>query len=488
MRFRPKRTERGTVFCDVNEFERALVGKSKTLGSFDEHFEGVGPVYVVRVPGRLDVMGGIADYSGSVVCEALLSEAVVLGLQKRKEPQVRIYSVGLEAHHMNPRFEMSLTDFRKSGRLISYAAARKLFARSAETAWAGYMAGCFYTLTREEKVEFASGADIVLTSTIPLGAGISSSAAIEMATLHAVNIAYGLKIDPVRLAHLGQKTENRVVGAPCGLMDQLTETLGEHGHLLAIECQPDNILGTVRMPRGCAAVGINSNVKHAVGGPKYTRVRVAAFMGHKIILSLMRKRGQAGSRGDPMQGYLARITPKQFKEQFERHLPPTITGKEFLKRYGNTCDPVTKIDPDETYHVRSRTSHPIYENGRVREFLDCLERADATGEEDPLIRAGRLMYGSHWSYRNRCGLDSPETNLLVKLARDIGIDGGLYGAKITGGGSGGTVAVLGRENLIMDSVARVVESYRQRTGIHADVFCGTSPGALEFGHLEYEPA
>lgn len=488
VKFKPNRTKAASAFDDVAEFGRALTGRSKTLGSFDQHFDGVGPVYVVRVPGRLDIMGGIADYSGSVVCEGLLGEAVVLGLQRRKDRQVRVYSVGLEAYDMQPRMDVSLGAFREAGRLVSYSAARNALSETAATAWGGYVAGCFYTLMREENAAFACGANIVLTSSIPPGSGISSSAAVEIATLHAINVAYDLGIDGLRLAHLGQTTENRVVGAPCGLMDQLATTLGKREHFLAIECQPDKILGAVRLPQGCAAVGINSRVRHSVGGSKYTDVRVATFMGHKIILSLMCERGQAGAKEDPTDGYLARITPKQFAAEFHDCLPSSIKGREFLDRYGDTCDSVTEVDPEKTYYVRSRASHPIHENARVREFLECLEEADRTGEEEPLIRAARLMYASHWSYRTRCGLDSVETNLLVKLVRNIGIAGGLYGAKITGGGSGGTVAVLGREDTIMDSVAQVVETYRQRMGVDPDVFSGTSPGALQFGHIEYAPA
>jgi len=215
------------------EFERALNGRSKVLRSFEKHLTGVGPLYVVRVPGRLDIMGGIADYSGSVVCEGLLNPAAVLGLQRRKDRQVRVYSAGLAEHGLNPQFEMSLDEFRKDGRLISYAAARKRFSICLDISWAAYIAGCFYTLMEEEGAEFATGADIVLVSNIPMGGGISSSAAIETATLHTINVAYNLAIEGQQLAHLGQQTENRVVGSPCGLMDQLTVTLGREDMIMA---------------------------------------------------------------------------------------------------------------------------------------------------------------------------------------------------------------------------------------------------------------
>jgi L-arabinokinase len=270
-------------------------------------------------------------------------------------------------------------------------------------------------------------------------------------------------------------------------MDQLAITLGKRDHFLAIECQPDRILDKVRLPKGTAAVGINSKVQHAVIGSKYTDTRVATFMGHRIIMSLLWERGQAAERQDPMEGYVARITPKQFTEEFEGHLPSRITGRDFINRYGDTCDPATEVDAECTYHVRSCTSHPIHENARVKEFIECLKKADGTGGQKSLVRAGQLMYESHGSYRNRCGLDCPETNLLVELTRDIGLKGGVYGAKITGGGAGGTVAVLGREDIIMDSVDRIVDAYQSRTGIDPDVFAGTSPGMLEFGHLECVP-
>jgi L-arabinokinase len=325
---------------------------------------------------------------------------------------------------------------------------------------------------------FEAGGNIGLTSTVPLGAGVSSSAALEVASLCALTAAYRVQMDGLRLAVLAQIVENKVVGAPCGIMDQVTSALGEEGKLLALKCQPHDILKNVQMPPGFKVIGINSHVKHSVGGSKYTDARVGAFMGHKIVFNHLRSRG---INHDPYNGYLANITPQEYLSKFRRTLPGSISGREFLDRYGPTMDAVTAVDPDKRYMVRSRAEHPIYENARVGRFIELMEMA---GKENPapcMIEAGKLMYGSHWSYGKKCGLGSPETDLLVKLVRRAGPESGLYGAKITGGGSGGTVAVLAAQEA--DSVIEEIAcEYRRRTGIKPDVFAGTSPGAFQHGY------
>src|SRR6185436_18835951 len=104
------------------------------------------------------------------------------------------------------------------------------------------------------------------------------------------------KIDPMKLASLCQRVENHVVGAPCGIMDQVTSLLGEENSLLRMICQPHEIQPPLRVPPGIRFVGINSNVKHSVGGPMYARTRCAAFMAHKMILETMRQMGTRAGR------------------------------------------------------------------------------------------------------------------------------------------------------------------------------------------------
>ncbi len=484
MRFRAARGQRPSAFREVAQFERALaLERSAVCRGFAG---GVGDVVLVRVPARLDVMGGIADYCGAVVCEATLAPAVVLGIRKRNDGDIHILSIGIEKEGLKNSCTVSVAQFYRNGLLLSYPAASQLLTRQGSSAWAAYIAGVVFALLKEKMARsIDSGCNIVLKSTIPLAVGIGSSAAIEIATMHALNELTGMGLTSAEIARLCQLVENNVVGAPCGIMDQIVTACGRENTMLAIQCQPGKVLGNVAVPEEFAFAGINSNVKHSVSGSKYTDVRVGAFMGHKMILDAL---GIAVDE-DPFGGYLANISPGRFRREFKHKLPSSVPGNKFLEKHGDTIDTATKVDPKKVYMVRSRTEHPVYENSRAQRFLSLCTAA-ATAGDDAAVReamraAGRLMYGSHWSYRHRCGLDSPETHLLVSLARAIGEEGGIYGAKITGGGSGGTVAVLGQKKMLRQNLSRIADSYQRHTGITPDLFIGSSPGAEEFGHRRY---
>ena len=488
MAFRQTRSQAGFKLADVEEFGVALNRASAKWGALGGYFDSGEKVTVVRAPARLDVMGGIADYSGSLVCEGTLAIGVVLGVQKRHDRHLRIHSANAAHEGCKPDFALALDALRDNGKPISYTQAKSLFQADPDTAWAAYIAGAFCVLLHERVTDaFPTGANIVLASDIPWGSGVSSSAAVEVAAMHAINLAFGLRLEPSQIAALAQKVENYVVGAPCGIMDQIVTCMGESGYFLAIRCQPDRVERTVKLPHTWEVAGINSNVKHSVGGSAYTDVRVATFMGQRIILGLMANDGVPSEERAAVQAYLCNLSAKNFKKRYESRVPTQLLGSAFTQGYGDLLDPVTKVVGDTTYRVRSRTGHPIYENERVDSFLGCMERAEETGDDAHLIEAGRLMYSSHWSYRTRCGLDCMETNFIVRIARSIGIAGGIYGAKITGGGSGGTVAILGKQGQMAASIAKIVALYRRRMSIVPDVFTGSSPGAADFGHIEYTP-
>jgi len=423
------------------------------------------PLYVARAPGRLDVMGGIADYSGSLVLELPLREAALAAVQIDESRVIRITSLGADANHRSSYFEAPLEAFET----LDYASARAFFQRDPETAWAAYAAGAFVVPARERGVRFDRGARILIDSKVPEGKGVSSSAALEVAVMQAVAAAFKIPIEPREMALLCQKVENLVVGAPCGVMDQMTSVCGEQNHLLALLCQPAELRGTVELPEDIAVWGLDSGVRHAVSGADYGTVRTGAFMGLRMI-------GLA-----QLDNYLTRLSPSEFEQHHAARLPERISGAGFLERYGGTADTVTRVEPDREYPVRMPTAHPIHEHFRVRAFAELLA---ASSSEHARALMGELMFQSHASY-SACGLGADATDRLVALAREAGLGQGIYGAKITGGGSGGTVCVLGRTSA-GEAVQQIAVRYESESGHRPYVFQGSSPGAAAFGYLKLE--
>jgi galactokinase len=468
---------------DLVEFERALAdARDSKHGPFGIYFKTKAPIFVVRAPARLDCMGGIADYSGAMVCEMPLDRAVVLGIQARDDRKMVIHSEGVDVDGLITDVELPLSEIA-SGRGVNYDTLRARFAETPATAWAGYVAGAFSILRGEGYIKrFPHGATIVLVSNIPLGAGISSSAALEVAALRGLCLLYEIQLEDMVLASLAQKVENRIVGAPCGIMDQVTSALGLEGRLLCLHCQPHTIQMQLELPEQLHLIGINSNVRHHVGGVQYTSTRVGAFMGLAMIQAHIRR--TTGRSQHPVPDYLCNIPSFEFETAYRSFIPKKIRGRTYIKTFTDTPDPVTSVDPNFTYKVRSRVEHPVYEHERVESFIAHLKAASRTGQKAFLESAGRFMFASDWSYIHRCGLGSPETSWLVREIKNMGPKAGFYGAKITGGGSGGTVAVAGDERMF-DHLEHLLVRYVNKTGIKGELFTGTSPGAVEFGHVVY---
>lgn len=458
-------------------------------------FDATGPIAGARAPGRLDVMGGVADYSGSIVMEMPTAEAACVAWQWREDREIHIRTVGPESKGLVTDVTLSLDDLIDSDnhmRPIEEVKAR-LTAEPLKR-WAAYLAGCYYVLlaayskVSEGRVDARlgeQGANILLKSDVPSGAGVSSSAAIEVATMQALSEASGVQPSDLTLAAWCQRVENAIVGAPCGIMDQVTVALGEANALTVLRCQPHDLLGTQQIPGGWRFVGIDSGVKHSVGGLAYTRARVGAFMGLKVI--------QLESGGKLLDNYLCNMSPDEFLA-YRELIPESLTGTEYHELYGRLPDPITRVDPSEIYYPRACAEHPITENERAKHLFALLQIAvirqeetiavhgTAALDEPVLIEAGRLMYAAHASYSERLDLGSPETDMLVELVRERGPERGLYGAKITGGGSGGTVAVLCLDGPEAEEALReVCAGYTERTGITPQTFVGSSPGAVAFG-------
>ncbi|KDD74369.1 hypothetical protein H632_c1365p1, partial [Helicosporidium sp. ATCC 50920] len=452
-------------------------------------------LHMGRAPGRLDVMGGIADYSGSLVLQLPLAQGTFAAAQAPRAPAagaatrplLRIVSLqedcegGRDAHPARSTvFEADLVQLTVS----SYEDAKCQLRSDPATAWAAYVAGGAVVLARELGVDWAracpGGLRLLLQSSVPEGKGVSSSAALEVATLSALlqllkkseerDLCPDLAaLAPSDVALLAQRVENDVVGAPCGVMDQMASCVGREDSLLVLQCRPARLLPGASLGSHLSTWGLDSGVAHCVGGADYGAVRTAAFMGRAIIRRRMQELRLEGEQAGPAAGgfqdanawwealslgdrpakrddasssqtleYLTQLSPSEFEARWESALPERMTGAEFIDEFGSHDDPATTIDRDAVYHVRTCTAHPIYENFRVHCFKELLETA-----QQPAPHAwrllGELMFQSHASY-GRCGLGSPGTDRLVELVREAAAlerDGPvLLGAKITGGGSG----------------------------------------------------
>lgn len=395
-------------------------------------------------PGRLDVMGGIADYSGSLVLQMPIAHRTHIKLRLRDDYQCHIKSQLSSGETLTAHVDYR--DYLNNNQ-VDYLFAQKKCKQNSNQTWIAYVLGCALVLQKEKGINF-KGADFDLHSTVPLGKGVSSSASIEVACMKALVEAFHLELPGTLLPILAQRVENLVVGAPCGLMDQLACYLGESKKLLPILCQPDKIDSLISIPDEISFIGIDSGVRHSVAGASYSEVRAAAYMGYSIIVhSLGISSNEIHSAKEinnfsslPYQGFLCNISVEEFRNSFENILPTSILGKEFLNKY-ETIDAITTIDEQTNYQVLQCTSHPVFEHDRVLQFKNYLIRLQDESIDqrtDILKSMGNLMYQSHESY-SRCGLGSPRTDDIVTLAKTTP---GIYGAKITGGGNGGTVCLL----------------------------------------------
>lgn len=462
---------------DLQEFERLLQKPTGDPTGFAGYFNS-GDIWIARAPARLDVMGGIADYSGANVCEAVLDRGMMMALQSRTDTTLRIRTVQLGKRSLPVETRIPLGYFSLGDELGGYGQVRELCQSNPLLSWAAYIGGSIFTLLKEEAVRMPYGFSMLLMSSVPMNVGIGSSAAVEIGTLACMNAYLGQGLSAMRIAQLGQIAENHVVGAPCGIMDQIAISCGRQGKLTHILCRPGTVQGEVDIPPGTGFIGINSMVRHSVGGSPYSDTRIGAFMGKKIINECRSRSGRAALN------YLTELSPDELRSEYQEEIPETILGSDFLARHRTHDDPVTTIQPDASYRVAGPTRHPIEENVRVLRFMEAL-RAATAGDESALLVAGEMMFGAHESYRDNCRLSVPEVDFLVEAVRKRGPESGLYGAKITGGGTGGTVAVFGKIEALKKHIPEIAAEYSRLVGAMPDIFEGTSPGSAEFGARRY---
>jgi galactokinase len=361
-----------------------------------------------RAPGRLDLLGGVADYSGALALEIPTHQAT------------EVVATPAETLVVGAA-ELTVAETDRLARL-PYAETR--LALEHLPRWTLYVLGVVLVLVRHGVIG-PPRARLSVSSDLPVSVGVASSAALEVATARAL----GVDVDPLRLAALCQEAENHVVGAPCGIMDQVAVAAGEPGAVLPVLCRPASVRRSLPLPPGLEVVGWPSGAEHDVSAAPYARARAAAFIGKRIV-------EESAGRSWPWVSELP--------VDALAGLPEVLGGDEFQSRWGRTGDDLTSVDPRQSYPVRAATSFGVEENRRSEEALVALRR----GRPDAL---GGLMAASDSAYA-AMGLGHPAAAAVVA---DAVSRLGVYGARSSGGGCGGTV-VVACERGVLDDVAGLI--------------------------------
>ncbi|MZD03667.1 galactokinase [Streptomyces sp. SID5785] len=336
---------------------------------------GYEPAGVWAAPGRVNLIGEYTDFNEGFVMPLALPHTAVAAVARREDGVLRLHSADIDA----PIAELRVDELTP---LSSYG----------QGGWAAYPAGVVWAL--REAGHAVTGADVHLASTVPTGAGLSSSAALEVVTALALNDLFALGLTGPELAVLAQRAENAFVGVPCGVMDQMASACGTEGHALHLDCRD---LSIRQIPFDLAAQGLqllvfDTRVKHELGDGAYAERRAGCEEGARLL-------GVSHLRDVPFAGLdeaLARIERAGADEKVVRYV-----------------------------------RHIVSDDHRVEQVIELLDAGE--------VRAiGPVLYDGHRSLRDDLRISCPELDLVVTAARSAGA----VGARMTGGGFGGSAIVL----------------------------------------------
>lgn len=365
---------------------------------FSERF-GHGPKYAAAAPGRVNLIGEHTDYNGGFVLPIAIDRVCVAAVGPSPAGVFRLASAdaGPETVEVAPS---TLDDP----------------ARFERGHWASYIAGVISGVRWEagsssgDGTAWARGLDIAVASDVPLGAGLSSSASLEVAVAAALERAWSVPLAPRVRARLCRRAEHEYAGVPCGIMDQAIASMGKRGHALLIDCQSEEGR-LVSMPAAdrVAVLVINTGVRHALASGEYGRRRAACQRAaDRLGVALLREVDLA---------------------TLERNR--------------------TKLDGEEYRCAR----HVVAENARTLDAAAALSR----GDEESLAAVGRLMNESHESLRHDYRVSCAELDTVVEAARGVE---GVFGARMTGGGFGGCAVALCRPGAVDAATEAVGVAYR----------------------------
>ena len=367
----------------------------KVVAEFAAKFGGK-PQAVAYAPGRIEVLGNHTDYNEGYVFSAAIDRGTFFAASPADDD-----SVTLVALDMGETFACSLGEVAPV---------------SSGMTWANYPLGTFNWLMGGKPAEAGRGFKAVFGGNIPLGAGLSSSAALEMATALALQKVYGTSFGKTELAKIGQKAEHTFAGCPCGLLDQASSMYGQAGALVKSDFR-SNTFESVPMGDGVAFMMVKSNAKHALVDGAYASRRQACEDAAKYFAGVLRKGGVTHLRD--------------------------VTMAEWVLYRGGLSETTAK-----------RAVHPIGEDERVLQGAALLAKGDLKG-------FGALMYDSHESSRSWFENSCEELDVIVDAAKAIPE---VYGARLSGGGFGGSCCLLVDPSAADKIAAAISKEYKAKFG------------------------
>jgi len=367
--------------------------EQSVISRFEQLF-GEPPMFVVRAPGRVNLIGEHTDYNDGFVLPMAINRAAWIALRPRRDSLVRIHALNFDDV---AEFDLDTMQHKDEG-------------------WCEYVKGVAHILSEEWNL---AGWEGVLAGDVPIGAGLSSSAAVELAVARAFAAIGGFPWDAARMARVGQRAENEWVGVNCGIMDQMISAAGRRDHALLIDCRSLETQA-VPLPADTVVVVLDTATRRGLVDSAYNERRAqceaaAAFFGVPALRDVDMDSFESGS---------ARLDPIAWR----------------------------------------RARHVISENERTLAAAEAMRRGDAA-------ELGRLMNASHVSMRDDFEISREEMDVMVALAQS---EPACYGARMTGGGFGGAAVALVRAADVEAFAAAVSDAYRRATGLEPQIYITTA--------------